>query len=195
MDAFVHMQLLTLKGWDNAGKTTALELRNIHGYFSLTPTPTLGFLAVFPQVCTRICTFQQSWVKLCRVMCKCSRTAVEENECICSGTAWWGSRSNIDLAVATSVPASLPERSFVLGDLWGSGSILLFQSCVLLRAHLLRVFQEGHGFASTWDAGFWLMCFNWLWWDFVCRNLLELATYSREWATVTVTVKFFVPTL
>lgn len=112
-------------------------------------------LAVFPQVCVKICAFQQSWVQLRTVMCKCSRTVVQENVCICSETAWRGSRSNIDLAVATAVPASLPEGSFGLGELWGRSSILLFQSCLLLKAHLLRVFQRG-----TWLCfymGCWIL--------------------------------------
>lgn len=48
--------------------------------------------------------------------------------------------------------------------------------------------REKHNFTFTWDIGFWLMGFSWLWWCFVsgdfssCRRL---ATCCRECTAVT----------
>lgn len=47
MDAFVHVQLLTLSGCDNVRKTMVLELRNIRVCFSVTPTLVLDFWLSF----------------------------------------------------------------------------------------------------------------------------------------------------
>lgn len=51
-------------------------------------------------------------------------------------------------------PGFLPEGSFGLGERWGRSSILLLQSCLLFKAHLLRVFQKGTSlcfYMGCWD--------------------------------------------
>lgn len=84
------------------------------------------------------------------------------------------------------------EGSFSLGDLWGRGSILLFQSCLLFKVHLLRVFQGGiwlcfHRRCWILADVLQLIMMDFLYAETYYSSYRRLATYWRYW------VKFSIP--
>lgn len=129
----------------------------------------------------KICTFQKSWIQLCIIMCKCTRMVVQENVCLSSETA--GVEAEASLVLQYQLPAG---RKFMFRE--GRNTIQMLQSCLSFKHICSGSSREKHNFTFTWDVGFWLMGFSWLWWCFVsgdfssCRRL---ATCCRECTAVT----------
>lgn len=101
----------------------------------------------------------------CAKLCKCIRTVVQEN-------MWVLERDWVSSCYQSH--GFLPERNSGLEKLWDRNSILLSELS-LVECLFTQGFPERDVTLFTWDVGFWLMCFNWLWFQgFVCRNLLQL---------------------
>lgn len=180
MDAFVHVQLLTLSGCDNVRKTMVLELRNIRVCFSVTPTLVLDFWLSFLEA-AQIATLSDRAVY----------SHVQLHKDGASGTSvpvFWDITRGKQQKYWFS--PSLLARRKCLFLLLGRSSILLFQGCLLFKVHLLRGFLGGnlalllHGIL---DFGWWAST------DYdglLCREIYysscgRLATYPREWAPIT----------
>lgn len=128
-----------------------------------------------------ICTFQKSWIQLCIIMCKCTRMVVRENVCLSSETA--GVEAEASLVLQYQLPAG---RKFMFRE--GRNTIQMLQSYISFKHICSGSSREKHNFTFTWDVGFWLMGFSWLWWCFVSRDFSScrrLATCCRECTAVT----------